>query len=487
MDAVDHDRHPRDRLVRELGLLDATMLVVSSVIGVGHLPHAGGDRADSCRIPGLDPRGLARRRPALARRRARQRRARRACTRTPAATTSTCARRTIRWPGSWSGWLLVLRDLRRHGRDPRGGVRRGVARAFRPARRRAASLALAIAAIDRHARRSTTRACGAGAQVNNASSLVKLVGARRVRGRGGSSSATAAPTASSRCSPAPERRRRSSASASRSRRCSSPTSAGTRRSTWRARSATPARTLPRSLFLGLGALHRSLYLALNVVYLYALPHRRAARRAATRARPRRARSSARSAATLDGALVLASILGYAERDHPGRAAHRLRDGARRPLLPRRAARCTPCIGTPHVAIVRAGRRRDRRSCSCCGASRACSTTRRSRSCSRPWPTRRALSRCAVADPHLPRPYRAWGYPFVPALYLVANAGIALAMLRGRPLECLAALGVTLGALPFWILFGRRQRTGCRSGAVRATPRSTSSARGTAARIGRCST
>ena len=33
------------------------------------------------------------------------------------------------------------------------------------------------------------------------------------------------------------------------------------------------------------------------------------------------------------------------------------------------------------------------------------------------------------------------------------------MLRGRPLECLAALGVTLGALPFWILFGRRQRTG----------------------------
>ena len=62
-------------------------------------------------------------------------------------------------------------------------------------------------------------------------------------------------------------------------------------------------------------------------------------------------------------------------------------------------------------------------------------------------------------PHAPRPYRAWGYPLVPALYLVANAGIALAMLRGRPLECLAALGVTLGALPFWVLFGRRQRTG----------------------------
>jgi len=59
-------------------------------------------------------------------------------------------------------------------------------------------------------------------------------------------------------------------------------------------------------------------------------------------------------------------------------------------------------------------------------------------------------------PRQPRPYRAWGYPFVPALYLVANAGIAFAMLRGRPLECLAALAVTLGALPFWVLFRRRR-------------------------------
>src|SRR5262245_2531888 len=51
MEAFDHDRHPADRLVRQLGLLDATTLVVASIIGAGVfltpgtvadiLPHPG--------------------------------------------------------------------------------------------------------------------------------------------------------------------------------------------------------------------------------------------------------------------------------------------------------------------------------------------------------------------------------------------------------------------------------------------------------------
>ncbi len=60
-------------------------------------------------------------------------------------------------------------------------------------------------------------------------------------------------------------------------------------------------------------------------------------------------------------------------------------------------------------------------------------------------------------PDLERPYRAWGYPWVPALYLLANAGIALGMLAGRPLECLIALGVAATALPFWWLLDARRR------------------------------
>ena len=54
----------------------------------------------------------------------------------------------------------------------------------------------------------------------------------------------------------------------------------------------------------------------------------------------------------------------------------------------------------------------------------------------------------------PRPYRAWGYPAVPALYLIANACIATAMVWGRPKECAIALAVAATALPFYVLFNR---------------------------------
>jgi amino acid transporter len=57
-------------------------------------------------------------------------------------------------------------------------------------------------------------------------------------------------------------------------------------------------------------------------------------------------------------------------------------------------------------------------------------------------------------PNRPRPYRAWGYPLLPALYLVANGAIAVAMLTGRPLECAVALAVTASGLPFYYRFAR---------------------------------
>jgi len=53
-------------------------------------------------------------------------------------------------------------------------------------------------------------------------------------------------------------------------------------------------------------------------------------------------------------------------------------------------------------------------------------------------------------PDLPRPYRVWGYPWLPALYMVASIGILLNALWQRPIECL--LGVTLcaaGVPAYW--------------------------------------
>jgi APA family basic amino acid/polyamine antiporter len=61
------------------------------------------------------------------------------------------------------------------------------------------------------------------------------------------------------------------------------------------------------------------------------------------------------------------------------------------------------------------------------------------------------------QPDRRRPYRAWGYPWVPALYLLANLAIAVAMIRGRPQESLACLAVTAAGLPFYWAFGRRNR------------------------------
>ena len=64
----------------------------------------------------------------------------------------------------------------------------------------------------------------------------------------------------------------------------------------------------------------------------------------------------------------------------------------------------------------------------------------------------ALYRLRRKQPERHRPYKAWGYPLVPALYLLANGGVALALLIGRPLECAAALAVGATAVPAYLFF-----------------------------------
>lgn len=45
------------------------------------------------------------------------------------------------------------------------------------------------------------------------------------------------------------------------------------------------------------------------------------------------------------------------------------------------------------------------------------------------------------QPHLPRPYRTWGYPFTPALFLVINTWIMVFVFIERPLESCMGLGI----------------------------------------------
>ncbi|UCE87250.1 MAG: amino acid permease [Deltaproteobacteria bacterium] len=213
----------------------------------------------------------------------------------------------------------------------------------------------------------------------------------------------------------------------------------------------PARNLPRSLFLGL-AICVGIYLLINAVYLYALPLEDL--RGAVNVGEAAARALfGPLAGSLVALFVLVSILGTLNATilvGPRIAYAMAIDG----LFFAGADRTHADYRTPHRAIVVQGL--------VAIALVAVLQT---------FPsvldfTVFAIVLAAIADtlalfalrarrPHLPRPYRAWGYPLVPALYLVANAGIALVMLDQRPLECaIGLLSLALG-LPFYWLFVRR--------------------------------
>jgi APA family basic amino acid/polyamine antiporter len=59
-------------------------------------------------------------------------------------------------------------------------------------------------------------------------------------------------------------------------------------------------------------------------------------------------------------------------------------------------------------------------------------------------------------PDLPRPYKTWGYPVVPILFIVASAGIVLNTLIEKPVEALAGLGLTVIAIPTYFLWKRKR-------------------------------
>ncbi len=213
----------------------------------------------------------------------------------------------------------------------------------------------------------------------------------------------------------------------------------------------PERTLPASLFLGL-CICTLLYLTANAVYLYALP----VARLGTTADAGQAAAQALFGSLIGSvvaAFVVVSVLGTLNAMilvGPRIAYAMALDG----LFFGGADGVHAVYSTPHRAIV----------------IQALATVA-VLAALRTFPsvldyTTFAIVLATMADtaalytlrrraPDLPRPYRAWGYPLVPALYLVANAAIAVAMLRGRPIECGIGLGVIAVGLPFYWVFGRR--------------------------------
>ena len=59
------------------------------------------------------------------------------------------------------------------------------------------------------------------------------------------------------------------------------------------------------------------------------------------------------------------------------------------------------------------------------------------------------------QPEIPRPYRVAGYPWVPALFVLAMTALVLNTLRERPVQSLLGVGLVMLGVPF---FQWRRRT-----------------------------
>ena len=64
-------------------------------------------------------------------------------------------------------------------------------------------------------------------------------------------------------------------------------------------------------------------------------------------------------------------------------------------------------------------------------------------------------------PERERPYKTWGYPVTPFLFIILNAWIVVYAVAGRPMESLLGLLTIIAGIPFYIYF---RRTGVQAGA-----------------------
>ena len=213
----------------------------------------------------------------------------------------------------------------------------------------------------------------------------------------------------------------------------------------------PARTLPRSLFLGIG-ICTLVYLLTNLVYLYALPVAELAEA------PNAGEAAARAlfggaGGTLIGAFVLLSILGTLNATvlvGPRIAYAMALDG----LFFARVDHAHPSYRTPSVAI-------GLQAVMSIGILLVLRTFERALDYTvfaillATMADIAALYRLRRRQPERRRPYRAWGYPWLPAVYFGANAVVAAALLVGSPRDCAIGLAVAAAGLPFYWLFARR--------------------------------
>ncbi|PYS29329.1 MAG: amino acid transporter, partial [Acidobacteria bacterium] len=60
-------------------------------------------------------------------------------------------------------------------------------------------------------------------------------------------------------------------------------------------------------------------------------------------------------------------------------------------------------------------------------------------------------------PDTPRPYRTWGYPVVPIVFLVVTAWLILTTIWNTPKQSAIGLGLILIGLPIYLIWSKRDR------------------------------
>lgn len=66
----------------------------------------------------------------------------------------------------------------------------------------------------------------------------------------------------------------------------------------------------------------------------------------------------------------------------------------------------------------------------------------------------ALFRLRATRPTMERPYRAFGYPLVPAIYILAATGVALTLLVAKPVYTVSGLCLVILGIPVYLLWRR---------------------------------
>lgn len=211
----------------------------------------------------------------------------------------------------------------------------------------------------------------------------------------------------------------------------------------------PQRDLPRALFYGISLL-TVIYLAVNIAYLYALPldQLRGASRVAERASTAMVGSRG---ATFVALTVIVSTFGcnVAAILAGARLLFAMaRDGV---FLPA-AARVHPVYRTPHVAIVALASWAALLALS--GSYEQLFTYVIFASNLLHVIGAFAVFRLRRRRPDLPRPYRVWGYPVVPIIFIAAGGAVVINTLVERPKESLAGLALLAIGVPFYLMSKR---------------------------------